>query len=404
MLNNSERLWNIIVLPILLFSITSFSSAQNPAQILHKILSEKAEFKTEDFSILEKGEPVIKFLPTKDKREIAVCGVVRLKNVREVSLKSFQDSLTQRNNKSLIDGGKFSNPPILEDIRSVEFEKNDIEAMKKCEVGKCDLKMSAAMIKRLQTEIDWNSPDYSSSSAQLFRQMLIEYVKNYSMQGNAALLRLDNQKKSISLEEEYQNLLGKLLFINEFTPEFAKYLETFPRSEPKGVENEFYWSKLKFGLKPIITLTHKANYQRQDEFSKQFLIITKQIYASRYVDSSLAITFFLSFPNSETYILFTSLSRSESLDGIFSDFKRDIVELEAKERATELLKLAKYRMEFGVNNEAEINSQSIENGMIKQILNQLQKPVIQIFIFLVLVTIAVILYRRRKISGNGKTK
>lgn len=396
MLNNSERLWNIIVFPILLFSITSFSPAQNSVQKLHKILSENADFKTEDFSILEKGEPIIKFLPTKDKKEIAVCGVVRLQNVREVSLQSFQDSLTQRNNKSLIDGGKFSNPPILEDIKSVEFEKNDIESMKKCEVGKCDLKMSAVMIKRLQTEIDWNSPDYAITSAQLFRQMLADYVKDYSANGNSALLQLDNQKKNISLEEDHQSLLGKLLFINEFTPEFAKYLDTFPLSKPKGVENEFYWSKLKFGLKPIITLTHKATYQQQDENSTQFLIITKQIYATRYVDSSLALTVFLSFPTSETYILFTSLSRSESLDGIFSDFKRDIVEQEAKERASELLKQAKYRMEFSVNREAETYSQSNENGMLKQIWNQLQKPIMWIVLCLVIVMITVIFYRRRE--------
>lgn len=393
--NNIERLCSVIVFSILFFLIPSFSSAQNPVQKLQDILREKADFNSEDFSVLEKGEPVIKFLPTKDKREVAICGVVRLQNVREISLKSFQDSLTQRNNKSLVDSGKFSDPPILEDIKSVEVEKNDIEAMKKCEVGKCDLKMSASMVKRLQTEIDWNSPDYSTQSAQLFRQMLFDYVKDYSTNGNSALLQLDNQKKSIRLDEEHQDLLNKLLFINEFTLEFAKYLETFPRSAPKGVENEFYWSKIKFGLKPIITLTHKATYQRQDENNTQFLIVTKQIYASRYVDSSLALTFFLSFPNSETYLLFTNLSRSESLDGMFSELKRNIVEREAKEKATELLQQAKARMEFGSTSEAESTSQTNENGIIKQIWNQLQKPIIQIILFLFLAIIIVFFYRRK---------
>lgn len=394
MMSYIQMLLKVLTITGLTFSITSFSSAQNPAQKLQEILRQKANFKTEDFSILEKGEPVIKFLPTKDKREVDVCGVVKLQNVREISLKSFQDSLTQRNNKSLVNSGKFSNPPILEDVISAEFEKNDIEAMKKCEVGKCDLKMSAAMIKRLQTEIDWNSPDSSTQSTQLFRQMLFEYVKDYSANGNSALLQFDNQKKSIRLDEEHQDLLNKLLFISEFTPEFAKYLETFPRSEPKGVENEFYWSKIKFGLKPIITLTHKATYQRQDEINTQFLIVTKQIYASRYVDSSLSLTFFLNFPNSETYLLFTNLSHSESLDGMFSQLKRNIVESEAKERAAELLKQAKSRMEFGSTSDAETTSQSNENGIIKEIWNQLNNPIIQISLFLFLVIIAVIFYRR----------
>ena len=389
-----QTLLKVIIFCALLFSIVSLSSAQTSVQKLQEILREQVAFNSDDFSALEKGETIIKFLPTKDKREVSVCGVVRLQNVSEISLDEFQKSLTQRNNKSLIDGGKFSNPPILDDIKSVEFEKNDVEAMKKCEVGKCDLKLSEAMIKRLKTEIDWSTPDNSSPASQLFRQMLFDYLKDYSRRGNAALPQLDSQKKSVRLDEEHQELLNKLLFIKEFAPEFAKYLEDFPRFETSGVENEFYWSKLKFGLKTIVTLTHKATYQRQDNPDKRFLIMTKQIYASRYVDSSLALTFLLSVSASDAYLLFTNVSRSDSLDGLFSELKRNIVEQQAKERATELLQQAKSRMEFGSKNQNESDYQEDEKGVIKQILNQLQNPIVQIFLFIFLVVVTIIIYRK----------
>lgn len=389
-----QTLLKVIVFCAFLFSIVSLSSAQTSVQKLREIFREQAAFNSDDFSALEKGETIIKFLPTKDKREVAICGIVRLQNASEISLDEFQKSLTQRNNKSLIDGGKFSNPPILDDIRSVEFEKNDIEAMKKCEVGKCDLKLSEAMIKRIQTEIDWSASDNSSLASQLFRQMLFDYLKDYSRRGNAALPQLDSQKKSVRLDEEHQELSNKLLFIKDFAPEFAKYLEDFPRFETLGVENEFYWSKLKFGLKPIVTLTHKATYQSQDNPGKRFLIVTKQIYASRYVDSSLALTFLLNVSASDTYLIFTNISRSDSLDGLFSELKRNIVEQEAKERATELLQQAKSRMEFSSKNQNESDYQEDEKGVIKQIWNQLQNPIIQIFLFIFLVVITIIIYRK----------
>lgn len=387
-----KLIWKFCEFAIFAVFVFFFCLIQTSAQNLQKILSEQVLFSPDNFSALEKGEIVVKVLPVKDKREASIFGVVRLKDTTDISLNDFQNSLTQRNNKTLIAGGKFSEIPTLEDVKSMDLEKADVESLKKCEVGKCDLQLSAAMIKRLQTEIDWNSPDFPTKSNEVFRQMLFDYVKDYSSRGNTALLQLDNQKKSVDLNIEHQDLLNKLPLIKDFASQLVKYLQDFPRLQFPEAKSEFYWSKIKFGLKPIITLSHTATYQTQNAAEKQFFIITKQIYASRYVQSSLTLTTLLKFSEADTYLVFTNISHSDSLDGIFSDFKRNIVEKEAQERAVELLQQTKRRIEANPN-QIEIEPQERKSW------NSFQNFLILIPLLTVLFLIIFIFYRKKSIKS-----
>lgn len=50
---------------------------------------------------LNAGEIVIKLLPVVDKREVAVCGVARLRGTPEVIVKAFKESMAQQNCKSI---------------------------------------------------------------------------------------------------------------------------------------------------------------------------------------------------------------------------------------------------------------------------------------------------------------
>lgn len=381
----SKLMWKFCKFTIFAIFVFSFCSIQSSSQNLQKILVEQVSFTPDNLSALEKGEIVVKVLPTKDKREASIFGVVRLKDTTDISLSDFQNSLTQRNNKTLIAGGKFSEIPTLEDVKSMDLEKADIEALKKCEVGKCDLQLSATMIKRLQTEIDWNSSDYTTKSNGLFRQMLFDYVKDYSFQGNKVLLQLDNQKKSISLNDEHQDLLNKLLLLKDFTSQLVKYLEDFPRLQFPEAKSEFYWSKIKFGLKPIITLSHTATYQKQNAAEKQFFIVTKQIYASRYVQSSLTLTSLLKISETDAYLIFTNISHSDSLDGVFSDLKRNIVEKEAQERAVELLQQTKRRIEANPNQTENLTQE-------KKIWDYFKTPLMQISLIIFLLLILFLIY------------
>src|SRR5712664_3569695 len=139
----------LVILPALLWLGAAPSLAQTSADDFRRVLREQATFTADDLSGLEQGRIVAKLLPAKDKREVAVCGVVRLPVPQEVFLQFTRDNVAQQNNRAILQIGKFSNTPAIEDLQALTLEKSDIEDLKRCTVEDCNLKMSAAMIERI---------------------------------------------------------------------------------------------------------------------------------------------------------------------------------------------------------------------------------------------------------------
>lgn len=403
-----QTLLKVTVLSVFVAASAHAVAAQLSTAEFQKILRAEAGFADDDFSELERGKTVVKLLPVEDEREVAVFGIVRLPVAPGISLSEFQNSLTQRNNKSVLEYGRFAKPPAAEDLQSLTLEKGDIEALKKCSVGNCNLKLPAAMIKRVRTEVDWNAPDFELPATQLFRRMIFEYVQDYAARGNEALLTYENRKKPLGLEAEHRELLASLRFIKSIAPELAGYLQNFPRLELAGAENDLYWSKVKFGLKPIVTVNHTTAYSRQTRRLPQYLVVTKQIYASRYVDSSLALTMLLHTSENEAdsaaYILFTNHSRSDALDGLFSGFKRGVVKQEAVERVKDLLRQTKMRLANRATDQSGAASEPAAAGITARLWRELQKPLGQLFLLLFLAVLGCLVYRRLKRGSGGQNK
>lgn len=316
--------------------------AQTSAEEFRSVLLKQAAFTGDEFSALERGEVVAKLLPAADKREVAFCGVLRLQGTPETLLAALKESLAQQNNRVILGGRKFSTPPAPEDLQALTLEKNDIEDMKQCAVGDCNLQMSAAMIERMQREVDWAAPDYRAQATRLFRLMLFDYVRDYLARGDAALIEYNDRASAVRLDGEQRSLLTSLPYVNDSAPEFADYLKNFPRPELPRVENVLHWSKVKLGLKPVIVITHTAVYTRLRGNAPQIMVVTKQIYASHYFDSSLSLTLLTSAPpngaTSDAYLLYANRSRADTLGGLFGGVKRRVIEGGALEGLLSILK------------------------------------------------------------------
>lgn len=325
---------------ILTISLCVEHRAQVPEQVLNEALTTRAAFAPEDFSSLEQGEAVVKLLPVKDRREVAICGVIRLSAEPELSLKSFQQALSQVNRKSVGLAGRFSNPPRLADLESVSLGKRDLADLKQCTIGDCKLNLSAKMIERFQKEVDWNSAEYATKANQLLREMLLEYVQEYLENGDSALIEYNDDTPPIRLAEEHQSLLTDLLYVNEADPAFAAYLKSFPYGSLPDVENNVSWANIKFGLKPVIIVTHVARHTTHVNDVTRILVISKQIYADHYFDASLSLTAIVSNhtpSGTQSYLLYANHSRASGLAGSFSKMKHKLVESEALDNLENLL-------------------------------------------------------------------
>lgn len=299
--------------------------AQTSITEFQKVLAEKASFQETDFVALQANQPVVRLAPVSHKREIAVAGLVNIRAGADEFLRSYRDSMLRKSNGAILEIGSFSNQPALRDLESLTLETGDIEDLKDCTVGDCDVKLSAAMIERFRKEIDWNAPDYALKVTSLFKQMLSEYVSNYRTRGEAALIQYNDKQNQIDLAAEQRALSGSSGYINSLLADSNAGLQL--------IEDAIVWSKIKFGLKPVIAVNHITIYKRDREVGPQVLIASKQIYASHYFNASLALTAFVTVPGASqgAYLVSENRSRADGLEGPFGKIKRGVVEKKALE-------------------------------------------------------------------------
>jgi hypothetical protein len=318
------------------------TSGQNSLPEFQKILRERGAFEATDFAALEQGHTVVRLLPVNDKREVAVSGLVGLQVPADIFLQSFVESIAQKNNSAILQIGRLSATPTLEDLHNLTFEDRDLEDLKECVVGACKVKLSALMIERLQKEVDWAAPDYRAQATQLLKLMLLDYVREYLKRGDAALIEYSDKAEPVSLAQEHRALMTASGYLGNVLPELQRHLDGSANSRITVVENALVWSKIKFGLKPVIAINHILVFKRE-QTGPQIIVAEKQIYANHYFDSSLGLTAFVHVPGASpaSYLFYENRSRADGLGGIFGKMKRDMIEGKAVDSLKAILETSR---------------------------------------------------------------
>jgi hypothetical protein len=309
--------------------------AQSSAREFQKLLTEKGAFDATDFAALERQETVVKLGPISDKREVAVIGVVNIRAGAEEFLRSYREGMTRRNNAAILEIGSFAKDPVLSDLQSLTVEAKDIEDLKECVVGNCQIKLSAPMIERFRNEIDWQASDYSIHATNLYKQILLDYVRDYRTRGEQALIAYNDKRNEIALAAEQSTLDNASSYINNILAE--------QQSELSLIEDAIVWSKIKFGLKPVIAVNHIKIYRHARDVGPQVIVASRQIYANHYFNASLALTAFVTVPGEaqSSYLVYENRSRADGLEGPFSKIKRSVVEKKAVEGLKTILEHSK---------------------------------------------------------------
>lgn len=353
MISASRRLsfyvWALACLLLLSGSVI----AQTAAPDLPDFLRAQAGFTDADFATVETGQSVAKILPSSDRREVAAIGVVRVLPRTDLFLQQYKAELLQPG-KTVRQSGILGDPPALADLQTLTLERRDIEDIKNCEVGRCRVKLSAEMIERLRREVDWAAPDYQAQTNLLFRRLLFDYLQAYRQQGNGALITYRDQRQAVPLATELHALIADVKFLNVYAPELAKHLIEFPQSSLTMTDSFIYWAKLKYQLKPVITVTHVSIYMTRRDGAQLTLVAAKQLYADHYFDSSFALTAFItpSSTDHDAYLIYLNRSRADALNGTRRSLVRPIVEREAVSAINKSLDATRESMTLAARNEA----------------------------------------------------
>lgn len=294
------------------------STSETSPKNLFQFLKQDMKFSEEELSAARQGKLITKLIGTAVKEEIVVFSITRLDIPRESFLKHYGKDVDLIETSSVLKMGLLGDPPKLTEIQGLKLDPKDMQAIKDCKVGECDIKLSSKMMERFRKEIDWSKPDYEERVNNLFQQMLFGYIQVYLSGGNAALIEYDDQRNPVHLSEEFGDLLQESPYLYKYVPQFYKYLEKFPKGKPSGVKNHIYWAKEDIGTKHnVVILNHLMVYIPDDPVRNPGLgVASKQIYADHYFEGALGLTAAVENPETATPSMYLAYLNRSLIDAL----------------------------------------------------------------------------------------
>jgi hypothetical protein len=330
----------------LLAVVVAAETPQSPE--LQGFLRKQLAFTATESTALDAGQIIVRLPKTAETREVAAFAVMRLNVPAEFFLHKMRDIVNFKKSDNVLQIARFSDPPRLEDLADLTLDPVEIETIRRCRPAKCDFKLKADFIERFRKEINWSASDYQQRATSLMREMLLDQVRAYLAGGNPALGDYNDKSYKLNLADEFRALLLPASYMYGYAPEFQKYLMEFPNARPAHVENFVYWSKEKFGLKPVISVTHIAVHRASPGPEADVLIASKGIYANHYFEASLGMTAFVHSAVSaqpRTYLIYINRSKADALRGMFAGFKRSLISGSLRDGAKKNMEMIKQKLE-----------------------------------------------------------
>jgi hypothetical protein len=109
-------------------------------------------------------------------------------------------------------------------LDALTFEPTDLDDLKTCRVGDCEIQLSAEQIRRIQTSVDWTKADATAQANRILRELLFEYVERYRNSRGEALLEYANERVPLKASDELRSLVAHSSQILTGVPGFAESL------------------------------------------------------------------------------------------------------------------------------------------------------------------------------------
>jgi hypothetical protein len=252
---------------------------------------------------LEAGKVVARVFPEQDDIEASVMGFVRIKapverlldRVRHIEKTPIRDPLMQI--------GRFSETPRIEDLGPLVFEAEDLDDFSKCRVGACEVQAPDAAAD-LSRQIDWRAIDAKDKATRLVKEGLLNLTKTYLEEGSSGLVVYHNNPAPLSVRAEVEKLLQNSPNLKRYNPGFITYLLDFPKANPGHVENFVFWEKERLH-KPVVSVIHACIERVEDGADVAYFIALKHIYDSRFFFAHME--FLTMIPDGQGFYLIRSV-------------------------------------------------------------------------------------------------
>jgi hypothetical protein len=295
---------------------------------------------------IRSGKAVAKVIESRTPDEVFVFGSVYVDASPESYLKLASDVNALRKLPGYLAIQSFSDSPQLSDLEGFTLEKQEIDELKKCKMGHCEVQLPTEAMEQINQSIDWSAPDVVDRVNHLARQMAFQALRNYMNGGNMALGVYRDKNHPAAVAETFAALITRLSALPEYLPELNEYLLEYPKAQSDKVQAGFYWEEVNFGLKPTFRIVQKAVYRGTSPGDPVYALAEKQIYASHYFETALDLTVCVRDAHRPGfYIITVKGSKQAGLTGLKGSIVRKVAVDKARSSLERVLATIKQTLE-----------------------------------------------------------
>lgn len=282
-----------------------------------------------DRQAMDAGRTMVRIVPGRP-REIGIATAARTRVDGARLAAWYREIASLRRSAYVPEIARFSNPPRLDDLNGLTLEDTDLEVLRRCRPGNCDMKLSRDEIVQMGRDIPGSQAQWDRVGVErAFRQMVLRRAERYLEHG-----RQDGPPPPA--------FLGQISRLREYITGYRLSRET-----DLDVESLLYWSKERFHGKPVVAVSHVAITRGAGGRLPDPLIVTRQVFATHYLDGAWAAAAILAGDGDARYLVYVNHSELDLLRGVFGGIVRAAVQRELTKRASGLLEGIRARLESG---------------------------------------------------------
>jgi hypothetical protein len=274
---------------VVLLLFTGVIAAETPDEP-YKFFREFAGLNEDQIAAIRSGKAVAKVVDSRSPDEVFVFGAVYIEATPESYLKLASDIDALRKLPNYLAIQSFSDPPQLANLDGFELDQHDIDELKSCKPGHCNVQLPTEAIEDFQHSIDWSAPGVADRVNHRAQQMALQALLQYMQGGNTALGAYRDKSHPAVVAETFASLVGRAEALPLYLPGLHEYLLEYPKAKSDNVQTGFYWERVNFGLKPTFRIVQRIVYRGADAKEPVYAVAEKQLYASHYFQTALDLT------------------------------------------------------------------------------------------------------------------
>jgi hypothetical protein len=237
------------------------------------------------------GQAITKILPPRTPAEIFLFGAIYIDSTPERYLELSRDFERLRAVPGYLAIRELSSPPQLSDFKGFGLDGDEVNMLKSCLPGNCQLQMPSSVIEDLQRTVDQSAPEAEERVNRTLQTTALDRLIAYQREGNEVLGSYNDKRDSTDVARQFAYMLSYSKALPRYLPDLYNYLLAYPKGKPENVEEMFYWAKVKFGLKPTLRVVHVLTRKGERPDEPAYAIAEKQLYSSHYFQTALDLTF-----------------------------------------------------------------------------------------------------------------